>query len=153
MHLCQSLTPFSDFVRNYAGYKVKHRVHFLTFSLLMCHSQVTPLSIFWLQHRWPIVICLQSLTVKVSDVWYYSRMWLHRDFTFLLLVFFYSAAHVESEWNLFSAITQAGHVAFCFCLSCKSNLANRGGTGFYSGSHFISRTVNEVPAFSPAPPH
>jgi len=44
-----------------------------------------------------IVICLQSLTLKALYVWFYSGMRLHKDFTFLLLFFFYSTAHVESE--------------------------------------------------------
>lgn len=103
--LCQSLSPFSDTLLNYTDCKVKRCVHFLTFSLLMCHSPVVFLSVFWLQHRWPIVICLQSLTLKVSDVWFYSEMWLHKDFTFLLLFLFYSTAPVESQGNLFSGIT------------------------------------------------
>lgn len=81
------------------------------------------------------------------------KMWLHKDFTFLLLFFFYPTAPVESQWNLFSGTTRAGQAAFCLCLSYKSNSVNRGGAGFCSGSHFVSRTVNEVPAFSPALPH
>jgi len=50
----QPLTPFSDTVLNYTGYKVKWCVRFLTFSLLMCCSGVIFLSIFWLQHRHPL---------------------------------------------------------------------------------------------------